>query len=200
MERRKFLIASGALAAGGAAAMGSGAFSSVEAERSVSISVENDTNAYLAMEAADNPNGNEYVSSDGGTLELSIGDNGNGGGVNKDAVTEFAELFTITNQGTQQIFWWISYDPADGQGGFPDVQGTPGDEQDPSGLQDIEFFVANDDQVINFPENQSANGSGLGVGDSETVGLRIDTRDHPNLDADDPLFDGTVTVNAAGLE
>ncbi|GAB3330109.1 hypothetical protein GCM10027355_36460 [Haloplanus salinarum] len=200
MQRRKFIAGVGSIAAGAAAVTGTGAFTSAEAERSVSMSVANDTNAYVGLKATNNANANEYVNSNDGTLEISIGNNDEGAGINKEAVTEFAELFEVTNQGTQQVFWWISYDPEDGQKGFPNVEGTPGDQQNPSGLQDLEFFVADDDQIINFPEGQSANGSGLSPGSSDTVGLRIDTRGYPNLEANEPLFDGTVTINMAGLE
>jgi hypothetical protein len=86
----------GSLAAGGAATLGTGAFTTVEAERSVSISVANDTNAYLGLDPVDDAPGNEYVSLSGGTLELSITNNGEGAGVNKNAVTEFTDLFTVT--------------------------------------------------------------------------------------------------------
>jgi hypothetical protein len=192
----------GSLAAGGAAAMGTGAFSSVEADRSVSVAVENDADAYLGLQPLDNSNANQYVSSTDGTVEINIGGSGNGGtGVNKNAVTKFNELFEITNQGTQSVLVYITYDPNDGQEGFPDVTGTPGNEKDPNGMQDLEFFTGDsDDEILNYPEGQSANAYGLGVGDSHQVGLRLDTRDHPNLNDSDPLFSGEVTLTAVGLE
>ena len=202
MRRRKLLAGLGSLAAGGAAAMGTGAFSSVEADRSVSIAVENDADAYLGLQKLDNSNGNQYASSNNGTIEINIDSSGNGGaGVNKNAVTTFNELFEITNQGTQSVLVYITYDPDDGQKGFPDVEGTPGDSTTPSGMQDLEFFTGDsDDEILNYPEDQSSNAYGLSVGESHKVGLRLDTRDHPNLEDDQPLFNGEVTVSAVGFE
>ena len=198
MERRKFVIGAGALATGSAAAVGSGAFSSVEADRDVSVEVANDADAYLGLEGLDNANANQYVSSSGGTLEIDIAGSGNSGtGVNQDAVTEFNELFTVSNQGTQDVFFYIRYDPDDGQEEFLD--GAPVDQEDPEGEQNLEFFRADDGFILNFPEGGSSNASGIGAGESIDVGLRVDTRG-VDLDDDEPLFDGTVTLNAVGLE
>lgn len=97
MQRRKFLAALGATAAGGAAAMGTGAFTSVSAERAVSVDVVNDENAYLGLEAIDSraSNGN-----DGGELEIDFASSSNGAnGLNPDSRTAFTDLFRINNLG-----------------------------------------------------------------------------------------------------
>ena len=51
MKRRKFMVGVGSLAAGGAAAMGTGAYkgANVEAERTVNVEFEGDTGAYLQL-------------------------------------------------------------------------------------------------------------------------------------------------------
>ncbi len=49
MDRRKFVLSVGALAGGGSLALGTGAFSSVEAERDVGVTVADDASAYLAF-------------------------------------------------------------------------------------------------------------------------------------------------------
>ena len=67
MERRKFLIGAGSLAAGGAAAMGSGAFTTSSAERTVDVNVAADTNGFVEITALDD----KYASGTGdGQLEL----------------------------------------------------------------------------------------------------------------------------------
>ncbi|MDR5673202.1 hypothetical protein RH858_08575 [Halalkaliarchaeum sp. AArc-GB] len=102
MERRKFVIGMGSLAAGGAAAMGSGAFSTVEADRTVSVSTANDADAYLGLTGDD-----DYVTDDSGTGALTIdlggpdniGD-GDGDGFNHDAYTLVEGVVTVENQST----------------------------------------------------------------------------------------------------
>ncbi|MEF8814169.1 MAG: twin-arginine translocation signal domain-containing protein, partial [Halovenus sp.] len=50
MNRRKFLVGVGSAAAAGSAVLGSGAFTRVEAQRSVTVQVAEDPNAYLGMD------------------------------------------------------------------------------------------------------------------------------------------------------
>lgn len=50
MDRRKFVLSVGALAGGGSLALGTGAFSSVEAERDVGVTVADDASAYLGIQ------------------------------------------------------------------------------------------------------------------------------------------------------
>jgi len=91
----------GSLAAGGAAAIGSGAFTSVSAERRVSVNVADDENAYLQLDPTNNA---DFATTDGNdVLELDFsGVNGQAGdGVNANATTGFGPEFTIKNQGTE---------------------------------------------------------------------------------------------------
>lgn len=106
MERRKFVISAGALAAGGSLALGTGAFSSVEAERDVTVAVSEDASAYLGIQPGDGPNGDYADTTDSDALAINLtGDNDNvsGEGINANAVTGISDLFTIRNQGTQKI-------------------------------------------------------------------------------------------------
>ena len=103
MERRKFVIGAGALATGSAAAMGTGAFSSVDADRSISVGIESDDNAYLRLEET-----SEYASgTSDGTLELDFTNNGEGDGFNAEAYTIIEETFKISNQGTDPVRIYI---------------------------------------------------------------------------------------------
>ncbi len=105
MRRRKLLIGIGAAAAGGSAAFGTEAFTSVQAERNVDVSVAGDQSSFVALTSTDSANAERYVSFEGdGTLEINInGDNGSGSGVTNDAITTLEDLFAILNQGSQSV-------------------------------------------------------------------------------------------------
>jgi hypothetical protein len=106
MNRRQVLAAMGALGGGGAVVTGTGAFTSVAANRDVSVQVADDASALLRVAAAGEGN-DEYVTTDGGEFGIDLtGDNATaagGGGVNANATTVIADLFEIQNQGTQEI-------------------------------------------------------------------------------------------------
>lgn len=110
MDRRKFVLSVGTLAAG-SLGLGTGAFSSVEAERDVAVTVAEDANAYLGIQPGDGPNGNYADTTDAGELAINLtGDNDNiddglagGQGINVNAVTGISDIFKIQNQGTQDI-------------------------------------------------------------------------------------------------
>jgi len=119
MERRKFVIGLGSLAAGGAAATGTGAFTTVEAERNMSVARVGDQSAYLGLTGGSADGVDEYVSgSDGGEMSISLTGNGEGSGVNMNAVTTIGDpdepeteyAFKISNNGTQAVSLFLSYD------------------------------------------------------------------------------------------
>ncbi|SDR38827.1 hypothetical protein [Natronobacterium texcoconense] len=139
MQRRKFVIGLGALASGTAAAVGTGAFTSVEADRDASIEVTSDSSAYLQISAADTDNGDEYAGeADDGTFEITIDE------LNPEAETVIDDVFVVENQGSQSV------------GVQADVQGD------------------NADAVTLDPDLEDG-WETLGVGESTTVGLTIDT-------------------------
>ncbi|OSO90463.1 hypothetical protein B9H04_17020 [Halorubrum ezzemoulense DSM 17463] len=99
-NRRKFLAGLGALASGSAAAVGTGAFTSVSANRVVSVDVSDDQNAYLQLRPSKYA---DFTTTDGnGVLEMDFsGVNGQtGDGVNANATTGFGPELTIRNNGT----------------------------------------------------------------------------------------------------
>lgn len=84
---------------------GTGAFSSVTAERTASVSVADDTDAFLGLEPHNSANG-QYATTNDGQLELRIDETNpaiSGEGVNQNAITTFDDVFNITNQGTQRV-------------------------------------------------------------------------------------------------
>lgn len=109
MDRRKFLVGTGSLVAGAGALVGSGAFSTVEADRAASVETTADSEAYLRLEPADGPNGTYAKKDRQGRLEINI--NGNqdveGHGVNPKATTTMDDVFVVENQGTQPVDFWL---------------------------------------------------------------------------------------------
>lgn len=116
MNRRNFIAGIGATVAGGAAATGTGAFTSVQADRSVSVAVgDEQTSSYLVLEALAQGNSeNGAFSKAGGTsgTELTLDFNAEipdppnadgGAGPGKNSTYEFDEVFEVRNQGTQDV-------------------------------------------------------------------------------------------------
>lgn len=112
MKRRRFLAGAGGLAASGAAVLGTGAFTSVEAERSVSVTTADDGDSFLELEpiATDGLNGDSIrrSTSDGEVVLFDIpgvgdGENSDAQGVGIDSIYEFQDLLTVINQGTQPV-------------------------------------------------------------------------------------------------
>ena len=180
MQRRKFVIGLGALTTGTAAAVGSGAFTSVEADRDVEVAVADDANAFLGIEPAGEGNDN-YVEGDAtdGTIGLNFDDPDgvDGEGINDRALTVFDNLLTITNQGTQDVLLGIDFvdedgDPVGGPGqvgvGGAILRGEPDNLVDPG---------------ENYDYDPDEDGDTLSPGDSVNTGVFF------NLDKEDDFED-----------
>jgi hypothetical protein len=92
MQRRKFMVGLGSLAAGGAAAMGTGAFAVTRVNRDITVSTTADDSAYLGLVPD-----SEYATLSGSKLALNFNE------LNKDADTSFRNVFYIKNNGTNSI-------------------------------------------------------------------------------------------------
>lgn len=148
MQRRKFIAGLGSLAAAGAAGIGTGAFTSVEADRTLSVNVAGDANAFLSISRAEDGSGNtypnaaEYVEIDGNgevSLDFTQADDTSGAsasGINRDAKTIFDNLLDITNNGTQEVVLSVESDLIASQGGYLGIyaENTQGDASDNHGL------------------------------------------------------------------
>ncbi|MBX0322292.1 hypothetical protein EGH21_04500 [Halomicroarcula sp. F13] len=174
MQRRKFLIGMGSLAAGSAAAMGTGAFTTASADRAVDVNVVGDGSAYLGLSAASGPNG-DYVDDSGDEVIVDFGDisqndegsnAGTGSGVGHDSSYDMDNVLTITNQGTQEVT--VSLDTSS--------------------------FPSEVSASLNASSSTDDDGDGdtfdLDVGDSVDVDFQIDTPDS----ATD--IDTTLTIKA----
>lgn len=111
--RRSILVGLSGIIAGGGALIGTGAFSTVEAERTVAVETTGDAGALLQLQPATDDNGNElpnaqYARMTDGTLQLDFTDGngdivGGGEGFNIRAETGVSKVFEVRNQGTQEV-------------------------------------------------------------------------------------------------
>ncbi|MDH5018896.1 LamG-like jellyroll fold domain-containing protein [Halobacterium rubrum] len=174
MKRRQLLLGVASVAGAGGL-LGPGAFTSVQADRSVNVEVADDANAFLAMEPMNTPNGDEYasVTADGlVTVDLTETDAG-GDGLGVDSTYTFDDVLQVTNQGTQPVYVWATF-AGGGDLGNDDIWLYP--DSDPS-------------TKLNDGSNSVAY---LPVGESLAVGVRV------NTDGLDAAYDRdlTATINA----
>jgi len=195
MERRKFIIGAGALATGSAAAVGTGAFSSAVAERTVTIETAGDDDSLLGFSENENFDGDQgkYVgTTDIDTLELTLED------IPRDAVMQFDDLIEVTNRGSQDITLFVNVDA-----GEPDEDPIWGNGYDNDGPLDILYGSDYDsdadgqgdsDSIVGGNTNQLPNNDPpvLGSGDSATLTVVVDTRGF----GDDDWKDGKVVFEA----
>ena len=122
MRRRKFLIGAGSLAVGTAGAIGTGAFTSVSAQRTVGVASVSDPNAYLALTPTD-----ERAFTTNGQLKLEFnGSNHGASGLNQNARTAFTDLFEIKNQGDNTVVVAVGVSESDIFIDGPDNDGDVG--------------------------------------------------------------------------
>jgi hypothetical protein len=178
MKRRQFVVGLGAIAAGGAA-IGTGAFTSTEADRSVSVSVADEDQAYLALSPTQADNAT-FATQDSGTnnqiaidINDAAGTEKNGEGVGLHSVYEFDNVFQVENQGTQEVEVTISE--------LSDSDFDP----DATGLT-VQFYPGTDagSPLHDTPVT-------LGTGKSRSIGIKVETAD-PDIDH----FSADATVSA----
>jgi hypothetical protein len=186
---------------------GTGAFTSVEAERDAAVAVANDSSAYLRLTPVPGSDNTPYVNVENGRLTVNISDETNGvigNGVNPNATTVFDDLFRIENQGTQTIYIWIlesggrngSKRHAFYVGDWP-ITGEADSAQAIS-VADFNNGLANTRPRELQPQSDAGIDTAaveLGVGEFVDVGLVVDT---PEGSAGSAILkDGqTMTINA----
>jgi hypothetical protein len=218
MERRKFMIGIGSLAAGSAAATGTGAFSAMSASRSANIDVVNDSNGLIGLEVGGSADGR--VNTNDGELAINFTSEQGGQGVNVNSRYQVGEFCAVDKAFTPDL------DP-DG----PVLKGTSSNAMD-----DPAFEITNNDSVNHeitikyectaediggarliwqfedearqyFIDLSGSNTSGSTTidgkgadpapepGDAVGAALLVDTRDYTG-DADDLDLSGSLTVSA----
>ena len=181
MERRKFVIGMGSLAAGSAAAVGTGAFTSVEAERDVTVEVGGDNDAYLGLEAERD----DIISDDGdsGQLTIDLGSETTeegGEGFNQEAITKVEGVFRITNQGTREVGAGFGTE-------FPIFQRNIEPEIEP--IDGVTLKIP-EEEVVDF--DGGAEGAVLDSGHSVLVDVEVNTADYDPEKEED----GEVVIGA----
>lgn len=204
-NRRSVLIGLGALTVGGGAVFGTGAFSTVEADRSVTVNIDGDSAGLIALNPDGDGASSDVVQLVNGLLEINFDAAASDSqGVNLDASTFVGDItdgtsvdtnaLTITNNGsnTVDISFNISYDSA--HSGL-----TDGNEDnvlklwtDTSGASTTSGIDGGD-----FG-NLVANSLTLASGDTANIALEIDTVGLTTADVDTsaPLFETTATITA----
>ena len=188
--------------AGGGALIGTGAFTTVEAQRTVNVETAADADAFLGLSPDDrdsNTSGtqNAYVSETDGTLQINLdgnGTNSNASGLNQNARTTFRRLVEIANNGTQEV-----------------TSITLEFTTTPSGVDPANTFEFTVSGPNSAGSNQYAHSSGgteiltgdgnipssLTAGNSVDFGLEIDLIDGGNSDNDLPDNGSyTLTIRA----
>jgi hypothetical protein len=177
MERRKFVIGLGSLAAGGAAATGTGAFSAAQIDgREADIGISGDTGALIQLIPGNNDEAPDVGSVDpanstvpddrvfleSGQLGISFNDDGGGDGVNADSVYQVGA---------------IGNDAADALGDAASAlstatpvygAGAPGSNSDRTTYDDPAFYLVNETNEdyrveIRFNPTQSPDDDGVGA-------------------------------------
>jgi len=190
MKKRRLLTILGTLAGGGSLALGTGAFTTVSADRTVSIAVADDAYAFLRLNERGSGERSEI---DGGTLKFNIpgddedqypsGNPTDPDGLGTDSVYRFGEdaahdqsgLFAVRNQGTQPV---EVYSTQDSTAGVPTV---------------TMFDVDSGDLLT---ENSPSAPLGVGAGPL-VCGLEIDTHGVP---IQDEAYDIELTINAVATD
>ena len=117
MQRRKFIAAMGSLAAGGAAATGTGAFTTARVNRQIRVNVAGDANAYVGLDGSIS----EYAQTNNKELALTFNGAGgqNGNGLNKEADTAFRNVFKLVNNGTNEVTFELTTGIDEGNQDYP---------------------------------------------------------------------------------
>ncbi|MES3160230.1 MAG: DUF1102 domain-containing protein, partial [Halorubrum sp.] len=165
MQRRKFILGLGAALASGSALIGSGAFTSVAAERDIAVNVADDAQALLRLDPDDTDYPNSaYATETDGVVEIDITEDGSGfdgEGISPFATTTIEEVFPIENQGTQEVQVSVESTDLDGSDFEDEVDffATPDPNDDDQDFDQVSLL----DDSIN-----------IGVGEAVAAGLEVD--------------------------
>lgn len=173
LNRRQTLIGLGALAGGTGALVGSGAFSSVEAERDFEVQTAGDEDALLALTPAGTETIAQLEENDILSFELQGNDDI---GLNQHARTAFRPAFNVENNGTNEVNFYVDGNTEPNLGGVLD-------------------FQDHTDQTSIVGTN-SEDGVAIDVDGNREIDIVIDLIDHSTSDLDDIT---TVTLVAESI-
>lgn len=185
MKRRGLLAAIGATVGGGVA-LGTGAFSSAEAERTVTVEIDSDSQAYLSFDDREmEPNGG-LSNIVGGTIQFDINDVldddlGDGEGPGTQSVYTFNNVFGVENLGDEDVFIEVTF-------------------EDTNTLDGVSFYAGtNDDALLNEVDNVAK----LPVGEEADMGIFLDSSEEGVKRGEDREIEditATITASADGNE
>lgn len=174
-----------------------GAFQTVEAERTADVEVAGDANALLSLTAGDS----ELIEDDGNEVAITLDDESLAAGVNLNALTSVSAVsfLEIANNGeTDGVEINITYDTgADAEVYFyvTDTEVIDGDETDLS-----DHIPGSETELIDPTAKYPIRDNTIEVDSGETidVGIVIDTRgvDESDIGDGDAIIDGDVTITA----
>ena len=188
MRRRTVLTSLGVLAAGGA--VGSGAFTSVEAERTVDVAIANEDEALLALE----PESDFAIAlEDRKRIRLDFDqiDDDRGEGIGSRSRYLFDGVFRVSNQGTQTLYL------------ESDIQH---DNENYKEHVEVDFYVDTKDEKPLDGENEDGAVLKISSGNSALIGTEISVSnesepgvaDGPNVPAEE--FSMTATISTTDQE
>jgi hypothetical protein len=150
------LIGAGSLAAGGAAAIGTGAVDSTRANRDISVDVVGDKNAYLSLDP-DVASTSEFVNVSGGEISFNFSGNGSASGVNQDAVTAARPALRLSNLYDQEMFVevWNPFRNSDMTSSANNTRAGGTSVDIPAGL-DVQFIAVSSGTANDLDQNPDA--------------------------------------------
>lgn len=217
LTRRNALIGLGTVAGGAGVVTGTGAFTSVSADRSVSVSTAGDASASLQI--VPTTMGEEYLTDNSGSGALSI-DLGSGNGLNMNAKTVISPLLQITNNASagstdikvtsgsinnsgenaangeayDGIGYAVSNNPRAVMTFFVGPQEPPELETDYNPSANNGYVSGNSVNPVN---GGGKTGVELSSGESTVMSVIVDTRDLVSDASKDPSsYDGSITIIA----
>jgi hypothetical protein len=201
VSRRNVLIGLGSLVAGGGAILGTGAFTSVQAERTVNVETAGDASAFLGFSPASGSNG-AYAEESDGLLQINLDgtDNSNADGLNQDAITRIEDIVETANNGSQAVTvltFEINVSGADqNDGDVEDAFSITSTDLD----ADEDVTIAADGNTNILDEDVAPNGNGhdsLDPGEAFNWGISIDLLNSGVSDiSGEPEITLTITAEA----
>ncbi|WP_096390884.1 DUF1102 domain-containing protein [Halopenitus persicus] len=146
-----------------------GAFTTVEAERTADVNVSGDASALLALEPG--PENGEYVTTDGGEVQIQLGGPQGAEGVNVNSYTAINGMMNVTNNGQNEINLHVNTN-----GSHPEY---------------VNIYNGSAGSGTNITDGE--NSVTLSPGDTVQISMEIDTRDS-GLDDGADLIDSIEFV------
>lgn len=187
VSRRNVLVGLGGIVAGSGALFATGAFTTVQAARTVTIETAGDASAFLALTPARDDEAFVGETSDG-RIEINLdGSETSASGINRNARSRFDNLVAVTNQGTETIeFLGFEFD-------------VDGADQDDDDVEDALRITSGDatidangtENLLDESDEGDAGDDELDPGESVPFGIEVDLLDS---DVDDITGNPTITL------